>query len=250
MRNKIIETANHLQEKHNIPAVRENLDLIRDLQTDSYWQRVTLFELEHLRRQLRELTQFIERASQRVIFTDFVDELGTIREADVPYVTGGVHVAQYCKKVEHFLRSHGDHFAIQKVRHARPLTATDLSELERFFFEASEVESREAFEQAYGPQENLGAFIRRLVGLDRRAAKALFSRFLDDKACTAEQIHFVDHLINYLTRNDVMDLKLLYEQPFTEMSDEGLDGIFDDDAANEIVRILYEVNGSVDVLAA
>ncbi|MBV7334061.1 DEAD/DEAH box helicase family protein [Chloroflexi bacterium TSY] len=249
-RNKVIETANRLQDKHTIPAVRERMDLIHEVQTDIYWQAVTLPRLEELRISLREITRFIERESQRIIVTDFVDELGVIQETDIPYVTGGVNVAQYRKKVEQFLRSHNNHIVIQKIRRARQLTPLDLSELERFFFEADETGSREEFEQAYGPQENLGDFIRRLVGLDRRAAKELFNRYLDDKTCTADQIHLVNYIINYLTRNGVMDPNLLYDRPFTDFSDNGLDGVFDDEQANQIVCILEEINDSAVALAA
>ena len=42
-------------------------------------------------------------------------------------------------------------------------------------FESGEVGSREEFDACFGEQERLGLFIRKLVGLDREAAKKAFS---------------------------------------------------------------------------
>ena len=60
-------------------------------------------------------------------------------------------------------------------------------------------------------------FIRSLVGLDREAAKQAFSQFLSGGA-TANQVEFVNLIVDYLTENGVMDPRRLYESPFTDMS--------------------------------
>jgi len=98
--------------------------------------------------------------------------------------------------------------------------------------------SREDFEKAYGNQEHLGLFIRKLIGLDRESAKQAFGGYLSQKSLTANQIRFIDQIIDYLTQNGVMDAGLLYEAPFTDFSVRGLDGVFDDEAASGIVGIL------------
>jgi type I restriction enzyme R subunit len=191
--------------------------------------------------------QHIERHERKLLTTDFTDEVGQIEEASVPYLTGGVNIAQYRKKVEQFLRSHQNHIVIHKILRAQPLTPLDLSELERFFFAAEGGVSRAEFEAAYGVQENLSSLIRSLVGLDRKAAKALFARYLDDKTCTADQIHFVNDIIDHLTKNGVMDPKQLYERPFTDYNTLGLDGLFDDERASDLIRLIDQINSSVAV---
>ena len=79
------------------------------------------------------------------------------------------------------------------------------------------------------------------MGLDREAAKQAFSRYLDDKTFTADQIRFVDHIINHLTIRGIMDAELLYEQPYTDIHEAGLDGVFPDEADN-LLGILGRLN--------
>lgn len=151
------------------------------------------------------------------------------------------------KKVAQFIRSNGNHIAIHKLRHNKPLTPTDLSELERFLFESGEVRSREQFETAFGKQENLTVFIRSLVGLDREAAKKAFSKYLDATSFDTNQIRFVEMIIDHLTQKGVMDAGRLYEQPFTGIHYEGLDGVFPDASADEIAGIVEGINLNAEV---
>lgn len=61
----------------------------------------------------------------------------------------------------------------------------------------------------------LGLFIRSLVGLDRGAATAAFDRFLGDGSLSANQLRFVQMIVEELTANGVMEVARLYEPPFT-----------------------------------
>src|SRR5688572_30244198 len=88
-----------------------------------------------------------------------------------------------------------------KLKRNLSITASDIAELERIFFESGEIGTREDFEKAYRKQEHLGLFIRKLVGLDRETAKEAFSVYLSRKTLTANQIRFIDQIIDYLTQN-------------------------------------------------
>jgi len=61
-------------------------------------------------------------------------------------------------------------------------------------------------------------FVRSLVGLDRAAAQAVFADFLAGKVLGANQIHFVNLMVEHLTEHGVMDPALLYESPFTDVA--------------------------------
>jgi type I restriction enzyme, R subunit len=108
-------------------------------------------------------------------------------------------------------------------------------------FNGEAVESKERFEAVYC-QQNLKLFIRELVGLDRSAAKQAFGKYLVGGNFNAKQIRFVENIIDYLTQKGVMDPGMLYEAPFTDLHDEGLDGVFGNDDAGEIIDIVSEFN--------
>ena len=126
---------------------------------------------------------------------------------------------------------------IQKYKQANRQTPDDHDWL---LFASPEVGSRERFEQVFGRQ-SLGMFIRRLVGLEREAAMEAFGEFLHDSTYSATQIRFIEQIISYLTRNGAMDPGLLYEPPFTDLHDEGLDGVFGDAGATKIIHLLEDI---------
>ena len=77
---QVKEIASRLEEKSSVPMVKEQLELILDLQQDEYWADITLSMLEDVRRRLRDLVKFIDRKQRKIIYSDFEDELGEIRE--------------------------------------------------------------------------------------------------------------------------------------------------------------------------
>lgn len=244
LRDQVIGIAAQLETKTAIPMVKAQLALILEVQEEIFWEDVTLTMLEEVRLRLRSLVQFIDRSNQKIIYTDFSDELGEMREVQPEYIAGGVNIAQYKKKVEQFVRSHQNEQVIRKIRFAMALTREDLQQLDEFFFQAGEVGTQKEFEAVYGHQENLSLFIRRLVGLDRGAAKAAFADYLDDKTFTAEQILFMDYIINHLTINGTMEERLLYEAPYTDIHEMGLDGVFPK-LADQLISIIKRINQSV-----
>lgn len=141
-------------------------------------------------------------------------------------------------KARHFLRANEDHIAVQKLRRNEPLTPTDLAELERIFVEA-QVAAPEDLERVQA-DGGLGLFVRSLVGLDREAAKAVFGAFTAQRRLSANQIEFLNMIIDHLTERGSMDPRLLYESPFTDLDPMGLAGMFGDDAG-AVVDILAEV---------
>src|ERR1700730_14167411 len=122
-----------------------------------------------------------------------------------------------------------------------PLTATDLGELERIFVEAG-VGTPEEMARIRG-ERGLGIFVRSLVGLERAAAKRALDGFSEGRKLTAHQHEFVNMVIDHLTARGVMDPRLLYESPFTDLDPLGVAGVFGEGEVVELIRILRDVRG-------
>ena len=59
--------------------------------------------------------------------------------------------------------------------------------------------------------------MREIVGLDMNAAKAAFSKYLNDVNLDSRQIYFVNQIVEYIVQNGMMkDLSVLQEPPFTD----------------------------------
>jgi type I restriction enzyme R subunit len=236
---RIQKIASSLEELANVPMVAAQMTLILELQTDEYWEGVTLPMLEEVRRKLRGLVKLIEAASRKIVYTDFQDEIGEGSDVVLPDIGNGTDKARFMMKVRHFLQEHGDHITLQKLRRNEQLTKQDIEELERIFIEEGVADDVEL--EGIRNEGGLGVFIRSLIGLDREAAKNAFSSFIDGKTLTANQIEFIDLVIDHLTERGVLDPRRLYESPFTDLDDQGVNGIFELGDVKELVKVINDV---------
>jgi len=64
---------------------------------------------------------------------------------------------------------------------------------------------------------------------------------MEGRKLTANQIEFIDLIIDYLTERGTMDPRRLYESPFTDFDDQGVAGVFSMDDAKVLVQLLRDV---------
>jgi type I restriction enzyme R subunit len=243
LRDQVKGIARLLEEKSAIPMVRAQMALIQEVQTDEWWISVTVPMLELVRRRLRDLAKLIEKQKRRVVFADFEDEMGSEARVDLPGLAAGWDFDKFRDKARVFLREHQDHAAIAKLRMNRPLTATDLAELERMLVESG-VGGPEQIVRAKQESQGLGLFVRSLVGLDRGAAKEALTGFLSAKTLGANQIEFLNLIVDHLTEHGIMPAALLYESPFTDITPRGPDGLFASAEVDELIATLLRVRAT------
>ena len=63
---------------------------------------------------------------------------------------------------------------------------------------------------------------------------------------TANQIEFIDLIVDHLTERGAIDPRRLYESPFTDIDDQGVGGVF----PSVDVRILVHILAAVRAKAA
>ena len=238
-RRKIVDLASLLEELANVPMVNKEMQLILEVQTDEYWQDVTAPMLETVRRRLRSLIGLIELKKRPVVYTDFEDEIGAATDIMVRGISVGTDMDRFRLKARQFLKGHENHIAVMKLKRNEALTPLDLSELEKVLIGAGADQNDLAEVRARG---GLGLFVRSLVGLERDAAKRAFEGFLVGKSLSADQIEFLNMVVDHLTERGAMDPRLLYESPFTDIDPLGVAGLFKEPEVNEVVAILDEVS--------
>lgn len=240
LRDQVKGIAGLLQDKASIPMIQNELPLILDLQTDEWWQNVTVPLLENVRRRLRSLVKLIDKKQRKPIYTDFEDVMGSEREFIFPGFSTPSDFERFRAKARQFLKANENHIAVYKLRMNEPLTATDLAELERMIAESG-IGNDEDVQKAKEANRGLGLFVRSLIGLDREAAKGALNSFLAGKTLRANQIEFLNLIIDHLTEHGIMDARSLYDSPYTDFSPKGVDGMFESKEVDELVSILDDV---------
>lgn len=225
----------------NVGVVRAELALILEIQTDEYWQNIDAWTLEQARRRLRSFVKLLRGDGSKAVFTDFEDQIGEGVEVTLPNITPGFDRARFERKMLHFLRTHENHITILKLRRNEQLTPQDLNELERILIAQGEITELELDRtRAIG---GLGVFVRALIGMEAAIVQSLFAEFLSNQNLNANQIQFVQLIIRHLTEKGVMEAQRLYESPFTDLNDQGISGLFDQETVQHIVAVLDSVRG-------
>jgi type I restriction enzyme R subunit len=243
LRDQIRAIAGALEEQEAVPAIQAEMVLIQAIAGDEWWTGVTLGMLENARKRLRLLVKLIEKAKKKVVYTDFIDELGTETTFDLPDVglaTGpGLDMARFKDKARQFLKAHEDHLALQRLRRGQALTSTDVVELARMLAQAGG--TPELIQKAAGDKFGLGIFIRSLVGMEREAVAQAFSDVIAGTEATPDQIEFIELIVSELTTNGVMEAGRLYESPFLDISPQGPEGLFPPAKVDRMVQVLGEI---------
>ncbi|MFN8429005.1 MAG: DEAD/DEAH box helicase family protein [Spirosomataceae bacterium] len=243
----IIGTAQVLQKKTTIPEIVENLSLIKDIQSDVFWENANTKNIENVRLSLRGLIRFLDKNNQTPVYTHFEDDLDLEGIVVKEPMSNYGNLQSYKDRVESYIRKNRHHFSIDKLNKNIPITEADLKALEDILFTDEAALNKQQFEKEYG-ERPLGVFIRSIVGLDIIAAQEAFADFINAGTLSGDQITFVNNIITYLTKNGTIDKQMLFEAPFTDDHYEGLTGVFKKETeVIQLVRIIDTINANAGV---
>ncbi len=237
-----------LEEKQAIPAVREHLALIQDLQSEAWWQDVTVPMLDTVRRRLRALVQLLDKRQRKIVYTDFADAMGEETAIELPGFAAPDTFERFRAKARHFLQAHADSPAVHKLRQNEPLAPEDLADLEHLLVEGG-IGTMSDVQRAAEMSHGLGLFVRSLVGLDREAAHRAFASFFG-KPLTPNQSELLTMIIDHLAEYGIMEPALLYASPYTDLNPLGVEGIFTGPDIDALFGILADIGERAVCVAA
>jgi type I restriction enzyme R subunit len=219
--------------------VKKHLDLIGEIQTDEWWQDVTLPMLERVRRRLRNLVHLIDRSQKKIVYTDFEDIIDGGTEIFMSGLGSANEFALFRQKARSFLRDHSDLPVVYKLRMNIQLDEGDIEELHSALLD---IGGKEAIAKVSDESEGLGLFARSLVGLDRKAASDALSDFTAGNTLSAKQITFVEMVVAQLTEHGIADRKSFYDPPFTDVAPSGPSGLFSVTELAKLDRLLSAIS--------
>ncbi len=211
-RNNVVKIGQLLQERASIPQVAARMNTINEVLSPTFWETSSLFDLERVRTELRELVQFILGGSNKSFVINIDDEVIDGGEAS-PFIP-----TTYKQRVIDFLANNRELPVIRKIMHIEQLTHADIIELERIMWK--ELGTKEEYAK-YVKSNNMlcgdsvAAFIRSQVGVDRTVALERFSDFLSGHILNTAQEEYLKSIIVYVCQNgDITTDTMVNVSPF------------------------------------
>ena len=202
-----------IETKATLPQVQAKMETLKEVLSVAAWENVSLNWLEKVRRDLRELMQFLVGEKGRWFVVDIEDVISDDGEA------AGVPMrVSYKQRIIDFLASNRNLPVLKKIYNIEQLSADDINELERILWkELGSKEDYIKYTEGMLCGGNVAAFIRSLIGVDRREALDMFSEFLTDSELNAEQEEFLNTIVQYVCENgDITKEIVVNEAPFDE----------------------------------
>lgn len=204
-----------LKERAAVPEVKKKIPQLQEIQSEVYWNSRDILKFEETRKELRDIMKYLPSETTKIHYVDFEDDF-VYRTEGRDFDMGTDDFDDYRKKVNEYVETHKQQPAIRKLIHNEPITAEDYSELERIF--TKELGTKEEYQMNY-EDIPLGILIRKIAKMDRDSAYAAFSTFIAEERPNAEQIHFIEQIVDYVVENgyikDVLNLmKAPFDRPF------------------------------------
>ncbi|MCB0554688.1 MAG: hypothetical protein KDD02_14155 [Phaeodactylibacter sp.] len=79
------------------------------------------------------------------------------------------------------------------------------------------------------------------------AAKTAFADFLNRGNLSADQMSFINNIIDFLAKNGIIEKRRLMQPPFSDLHHLGIFGLFDEHDQVEIVSIIGRINRNAEV---
>ena len=246
LKKQLCLTAELLEKKATIPQVQQKLPLIKDIQTDAFWEKISILTLEMVRQELRDLMQFLVggEGGKPKIFTKLDDPVLERQEGEL--LGAAYDFEDYRKKVNRYVEEHKDDTVIYKLNHNLPLLKDDYAELERIL--TQELGDSEDYKREYGDTP-FGLLIRKIAKLDHDSAMQAFSTFINDSSLNQKQIEFILKIIHHIENNGYIDdVKILMKPPFDKPY--SFVKMFDARTRNALLQTIEDIkNNALQVVA-
>lgn len=243
---KIEKLQMHLNE------VRAKASFIADIQKEEYWQNLTAsidgFEtLETSRKALRSVIHLrekgIKQPSQEVIL-DIRENEADYQVTERPTKIVSIDYQIFRQEVEKTLAPLFETDSVlQKIRAGSPVTEDDIARLNALVHIQNPNVDLNTLKEFYPDSTaSLDKILRTIVGMDKDVIEQRFTQFVQQTHThmNAKQQRFIGLLKNHLVRYGVIKIDQLYDAPFTQVHDMGLDGVFSEAQADVIEQFIKQ----------
>lgn len=226
----------------HLNPVQAKAAIIKQVKSSDFWDQVTIAALEEIRTELRGIMHHRQKGTQPQAQPKIID----VTDGDVTLTRRASHVRTIDMKLYHQLveETLEKHFisnpVLLKIKRGEPVTSKDLTALTSLVLTQNPDVNLELLKEFYPDSAPpLDYIIRTIIGMEPEAVEARFAAFARKFSESAKQTHFLRLLKNHIHKYGSITVDKLYEEPFTSIDSNGLDGVFHDNGQiDELIHII------------
>ena len=227
----------------NLSQVKAKLPFIDQLKSAEFWKNVTVDDLEKVRTELRGVVQYRRIEKSQYIppkIIDVAEDEALVERKRHKVKLDGLDMVAYRNRVQKVLLDIFDsNETLQKIKSGQSVDENDLEALCSLVLTQEPDLDLHDLKDYYPQAKGLDHAIRGIIGMDAQTVQDRFTQFVQAHPNLAShQIKFLDLLQNHISKYGSIEIERLYEPPFTNVHNEGLEGVFDDGLAGELLDIL------------
>ena len=226
----------------HLSPVRKKADLIKQVINNDFWNQADVAALEKMRIELRGIMHHHEKGGVVQPPPKTID----VADGDVQLNrrtsnVRSIDMELYRQMVEEALEKLFDTSPVlQKIRRGEPVSQEDLTSLVSLVLTQNPDVNLEVLKEFYPESAPpLDHIIRTIVGMESEAVESRFADFARKFSQNSRQTHFLRLLKNHIQKYGVITVEKLYEDPFTTIDSNGLDGVFTSETQiDELINII------------
>lgn len=236
----------------HLNEVRAKATYIADIQKEDFWQNLTPsiqgFEtLEQGRKALRSIIHLRKKdkyTPPKEIILDIKEDEADYDVTERPTKIVSIDYQIFRQEVEKTLAPlFATDSVLQKIRAGSLVTEDDINRLNALVHIQNPNVDLNTLKEFYPDSTaSLDKILRTIVGMDKDAIEQSFTKFVQQSHThmNAKQQRFIGLLKNHIVRYGVIKIEQLYDAPFTQVHDMGLDGVFNQAQADVIEQFIKQ----------
>ena len=231
----------------HLNQVRDKIEIINAARKLEFWspEKPTHEQLETVRNECRGLMRFLQGAGgaqpipPRVLEVSDTDVDLQRRKTRITEIDLAAYKANVLQALESLFETNS---TLAKIRWGQRVTTAELDQLVSLALTQNPGVDLALLKEFYVVAEPVDKIIRSIVGMEPAAVQEKFEDFVHaNPRLTAHQLQFLQLLQNHIGRNGSIEIDRLYEEPFTRIHAEGVDGVFKDEAlADQLIDLLAQ----------
>ena len=229
----------------SINVVRREKEYIEKVLQPVWWHRFVYPDLEELSERIGPLMRYIEdRDPGSEEKLDIRDELAEKELVEFGPEHERMTVQKYREKVEEIIKNMvNSDFVLQKLQRGEDITEQEVEQLANILSSHDPWVTEELLQKVYDNRHaRFIQIIKYILGLEdlktfTQEVTEAFDSFIQEHTTYSEkQIQFLLTLRTFILKKGIVDKKDLVSAPFTELSQDGILGVFKQSEIEEIIK--------------